>query len=103
MLVHAVYFELHDPSPESVQAAVASCRSLLSGHPGMSFFAAGARGREFARPVNDCAFDVALFTIFADKAAHDRYQEHPRHLKFVAENRERWKSVRVFDSWAAGA
>ena len=41
----------------------------------------------------------ALVTIFTDKAAHDRYQSHPRHLKFVELNTSRWKAVRAFDAW----
>lgn len=102
MLAHAVYFTLHDASPQNLQAALASVRELLSGHEGMTYFAAGRRGEEFARPVNDAAFDVALFTVFRDKAAHDRYQTHPRHLAFVAGNQKLWKSVRVFDAYVEG-
>lgn len=103
MLAHAVYFTLHDPSPRNVTAAVASIRELLSGHDGMTFFAAGPRGAEFARPVNDAQFDVALFTIFTDKAAHDRYQVHPKHLAFIEGHKKLWKSVRVFDAYVEGA
>ena len=36
--------------------------------------------------------------VFANQAAHDAYQEAPRHLQFIAENKETWASVRVFDS-----
>lgn len=103
MLAHAVYFTLRDPSAQNIQAAVASARKLLSGHEGMTYFAAGQRGTEFARPVNDLDFHVALFTVFQDKAAHDRYQIHPRHLAFVKDNHERWQSVRVFDAYVADA
>jgi hypothetical protein len=99
MLAHAVFFTLHESTPETRAAAVASCRRLLSGHEGMIHFSAGERGPEFARPVNDLAFDVALFTIFADKAAHDRYQSDPRHLEFIESNRPLWREVRVFDAW----
>ena len=102
MLAHAVYFTLHDPSTPNLQAALASVRELLSGHEGMTYFAAGLRGREFARPVNDADFDIALFTIFRDKAAHDVYQTHPRHLAFVAAGQKLWKSVRVFDAYVEG-
>jgi hypothetical protein len=65
----------------------------------MLHFFAGERGAEFARPVNDSEFDVALFTVFADRAAHDRYQSHPRHVEFVERNRALWREVRVFDAW----
>ena len=51
------------------------------------------------REVNDLNFDVSLHLVFASKAAHDKYQDHPRHLKFVEENKENWEKVRVFDSY----
>ena len=63
------------------------------------FFAAGVRAEEMAREVNDRAFDVSLHVYFRDKAAHDAYQEHPRHKQFIAEMSANWKTVRVFDSW----
>ena len=41
---------------------------------------------------------MALHLVFKDKASHDKYATHPEHLKFIAENKETWKKVRVFDS-----
>ena len=38
-----------------------------------------------------------------DRAAHDRYQVHPRHQAFIAENKAHWKNVRVFDAETAPA
>ena len=102
MIAHAVYFTLHDPSPAKLQAAIASVREHLSGHEGMSYFAAGLRAAELARPVNDTGFHVALFTVFDDKAAHDHYQTHPRHLAFIEANKALWKTVRVFDAQVEG-
>ena len=52
-----------------------------------------------AREVNDRGFDVSLHVHFRDQAAHDAYQEHPRHKQFIAEMSANWKTVRVFDSW----
>jgi|YNPMSStandDraft_1061717.scaffolds.fasta_scaffold08636_3 Stress responsive A/B Barrel Domain. len=96
-LVHDVYFTLKDKSPEAKAAFVQSCQKYLSGHKDAVWFAAGVRGQEFQRPVNDQEFDVALQVIFKDKAAHDTYQEHPRHLKFIEENKDKWTKVRVWD------
>jgi hypothetical protein len=39
--------------------------------------------------------------VFESRAAHDAYQTAPRHLKFIEENRENWKSVEVYDSYLA--
>ena len=101
-LAHDVYFTLHDASPEARQKLVDACSSYLSGHPGTVFFAVGPRAGEMHREVNDAAFDVSLHVYFADQAAHDAYQEHPRHGTFIEEMSGNWKAVRVFDSWVAG-
>ncbi|HOM16720.1 MAG TPA: Dabb family protein [Thermoguttaceae bacterium] len=96
-LVHDVYFTLKDKTPEAQAAFVESCKKYLSGHKDTVWFAAGVRAGEFQRPVNDQEFDVALQVVFKDKSAHDTYQEHPRHLKFIEENKDRWSKVRVCD------
>ena len=95
---HNVFFSLNDASPAAKAKLVAACKKYLSGHPGTVFFAAGTLAEECNRPVNDRDFDVALHVIFKDKAAHDVYQTAARHLKFIEENKDNWKKVRVFDS-----
>jgi hypothetical protein len=101
IFAHDVYFTLHDASPEARQKLVDACHTHLSGHPGAVFFAAGARAVEMQRAVNDAGFDVSLHLYFADQPAHDAYQEHPRHKRFIEEMGANWKTVRVFDSWIA--
>ena len=98
MLAHNVYFALKDPSTTAKAALLAACRTHLTGHEGVRFFACGTLEAGLDRPVNVRDFDVALHLIFESRADHDRYQEHPRHLRFVAENRDGWANVRVFDS-----
>jgi hypothetical protein len=98
-LAHDVYFTLLDASPEAKRKLVEACRLYLSGHEGTVFFATGVRAEEMTREVNDQAFDVSLHVHFRDRAAHDVYQDHPRHARFIAEMRANWKAVRVFDSW----
>lgn len=101
-LAHDVFFTLNDNSETARQALVAACQKYLSGHEGGVWFAVGTLAKELNRPVNDQAWDVALHVYFKDKAAHDRYQEHPRHLRFIDENKANWKTVRVFDSYVEG-
>jgi quinol monooxygenase YgiN len=98
-LAHDVYFTLRDASPQARQRLVDACRKHLTGHAGTVFFAAGVRAPEMARDVNDRGYDVSLHVYFRDKAAHDAYQDHPRHRQFIAEMNGNWASVRVFDSW----
>jgi hypothetical protein len=102
MLAHNVYFTLNDNSQASIDKLVSGCEKYLTGHPGTVFFAVGKLAAELARPVNDLNFDVALLVVFQDLAAHDEYQKADRHLTFIAENKENWKKVRVFDSLVEG-
>jgi hypothetical protein len=99
VFAHDVYFTLKDASPQARQALVDACRLYLSDHPGTVFFAAGTRAVEMQREVNDRGFDVSLHVCFANRAAHDAYQEHARHKQFIQEMSANWKTVRVFDSW----
>lgn len=98
LLAHIVFFTLKDRSPAARERLVASCHEHLTGHTGTVFFAAGTVVEDLAREVNDRDFDVALHVIFSSRAAHDQYQTADRHLKFIAENKESWARVRVFDS-----
>jgi hypothetical protein len=98
MLAHNVYFTLKDRTDEARAALVAACKSHLTGHPGVTFFACGLLAQDLDRPVNVRDFDVALHVVFETMADHDVYQDAPRHLQFINENREGWASVRVFDS-----
>jgi hypothetical protein len=97
-LAHNVYFTLKEPSPAARKRLLDACRQYLSGHPGTVFFAVGTLAAELQRPVNVRDFDVGLHIVFASRAAHDAYQESPRHQQFLAENRDHWQQVRVFDS-----
>ena len=96
---HDVFFTLKESTPETRQALVDACGEFLTGHEGTVFFAAGTRATEMKRDVNDLDFDVSLHIYFRDEAAHDMYQEHPRHAEFIERMKDNWKSVRVFDSW----
>jgi hypothetical protein len=98
MLAHNVYFALKDNSSAAKTQLLDACTKYLTPHPGIAFFACGILAEELNRPVNDRDFDIGLHIVFTDQAAHDRYQDAPLHHQFVAENKENWKKVRVFDS-----
>jgi hypothetical protein len=102
-LAHMVYFKLLDNSGANKARLLAACKAFLSGHPGTVSFAAGTMAQDFNREVNDRDFDVSLHLVFANKEAHDKYQQHPRHLKFIEENKGNWAKVRVFDSYLSPA
>ena len=99
MLAHSVFFSLNDNSAAAKQKLVAACKKYLASHPGTVFFAAGTLAADLTRPVNDLDYDVALHVVFTEKATHDRYQQAEPHLQFIAESKDNWKKVRVFDSY----
>jgi len=98
-LAHIVFFDLNDDSAEVRQGLVESAQKYLTGHDGTIYFSVGTLVPDLSRPVNDHDFSVALHVVFENRAAHDVYQQHERHLAFIAENKESWKRVRVFDSY----
>jgi hypothetical protein len=100
LLVHNVYFRLHDRSAAAREQLLAACRRYLPGHHGVLFFACGTLAESLVRDVNDRDWDVGLHIIFRDLAAHDVYQDSAAHQQFIAENRATWQKVRVFDSVA---
>jgi hypothetical protein len=102
MIGHMVYFKLKERTPAAREKLVAACDKYLSSHEGTVLYAAGPIAEDFKRDVNDTDWDVALHVVFVNKAAHDKYQNHPEHLKFIEENKETWDKVRVFDSALPG-
>lgn len=97
-VAHMVYFTLKDNSPEAGKKLVAACKKHLTKHPGEVYFAAGTLAESLKREVNVRDWDVALHVVFANMKAHDDYQTAKRHDQFIAENKDNWKQVRVFDS-----
>ncbi len=98
MIGHMVYFKLKDGTPEARKKLVDACKKYLVKHEGIVFFTAGELSDSVKGDLNDRDWDVALHMVFLNKAAHDKYQDHADHLRFIDENKESWSKVRVFDS-----
>ncbi len=98
-LAHMVFFTLKGQSKEARDAFVASCHKYLAGHQGAVSFSVGVIAEDVVEPVSVRDFDVALHVVFEDKAARDKYLEHPRHKEFVEDNKAHFAKVRVFDSY----
>lgn len=97
-LSHVVFFTLKDSSDAAIKTLVDACHKYLKNHPGVVYFGAGTLAKEYARPVNDHAFHVCLNVVFDSRASHDVYQTAPDHLRFIADHKESWEKVRVFDA-----
>ena len=98
MLSHTVFITLRDPSDSAIRQLVNSCHKYLPHHAGVKFFGAGTLTPDLKRPVNDHDFDVAINVVFETRADHDAYQVSEDHLAFIAENKESWERVRIFDA-----
>ena len=97
-LSHVVFFTLKDSSDAAIKTLVDACHKYLKNHPGVVYFGAGTLAKEYARPVNDHAFHVCLNVVFDSRASHDVYQTAPDQLRFIADHKESWEKVRVFDA-----
>lgn len=95
---HMVYFKLKESTPEAREKLVAACDKYLADHEGVLFYSAGPVSDELKNPFGDRDWDVALHLVFENKAAHDKYDAHPDHKKFIEENKDAWAKVKVFDS-----
>jgi hypothetical protein len=97
-LAHMVFFTLTEKTDANRKRLVEACKKYLDGHDGVTYFSVGTLNADLKREVNDRDFDVALHLVFKTRAAHDQYQEHPRHKAFIEEGKGLWSKVRVFDS-----
>ncbi|MCA9039979.1 MAG: Dabb family protein [Planctomycetaceae bacterium] len=96
-LHHNVFFTLKDKSPEKVESLLGAIDKYLTNHDGVLHCSGGKLVPDLARPVNDHNFEVGLNVIFETREHHDVYQTAERHLQFIAEQKENWEQVRVFD------
>lgn len=99
MLSHTVFFTLKDSSDAACQKLIDAGHKFLKPHDGIVFFGLGRLAAEYDRPVNDRVFHIALNVVFQNKEAHDVYQVSAMHLEFIADGKENWEQVRVFDAY----
>ncbi|PWJ57573.1 stress responsive alpha/beta barrel protein [Dyadobacter jejuensis] len=96
MFIHNVFFWLKDKSNDADRAAllkgIESLKSIESVHTAYVGTPAGTN-----RPVIDASYDFAEILVFEDEAAHDVYQIHPIHTKFVEDCAHLWEKVVIYD------
>ena len=96
--IHSVYFWLQEGgTQDDAERLSAGCREHLTNIPGVQRieigFPAGTQ-----RAVVDNSYGVALLIEFADAAAHDLYQDHPDHHRFVETCKSLWSRVQIYDA-----
>lgn len=50
------------------------------------------------RPIIERSYSYSLLLVFENKIAHDEYQTHPVHLKFIGNCSMLWSRVLIYDS-----
>jgi hypothetical protein len=96
MFIHSVYFWLREDLSDEERAAFRRGVETLKAVPSVKFMDIGVPATT-SRPVIDSSYSVAEIAVFDDEAAHDIYQEHPIHLKFVEDCSAFWTRVLVYD------
>ena len=99
--LHMVYFWLREGGTSEDAAELAQgCRTYLPSIPGVLRLEVGFPAGT-PRDVVDNSYGVALLVEFADSAAHEVYQEHPEHYRFIEQCSSLWSKVQVYDSIVA--
>jgi len=96
MFSHVVIFWTQPNSPNAPDEVIAAANQYLAPISGIVHFQGGKMVRSH-RDVVDQTYQVGLCIQFETKKAHDEYQEHPSHLKFVASCQTLWTKVTVYD------
>ena len=93
--IHTVFFWLREGA--DAQTLAQGCQTHLAGIAGVQRLAVGfPAGTD--REVVDSTYGVMLLIEFADAAAQAVYQEHPDHLRFIAQCAHLWSRVQVYDT-----
>ncbi len=97
MLVHTVFFWLKNAGNAADLVALRQGTETLTT---ISEISTAYIGQPAAtrRDVIDYSYDLSLTFIFATPADQEIYQEHPTHLKFVADCAHLWQRVQVYDA-----
>ena len=99
MLVHTVFFNFTETSSEAdIQSCADDARSLLGKIETVKALYIGSPADTEVRPVSVRDFDLCLTVIFNSIADHDGYQVHSLHDDFIANNKNNWAKVRVYDA-----
>ena len=97
VFVHHVYFWLKAPGDAQAREALIAGLRTLTAVPEVLWSHIGVPA-ESERGVVDDSYSVSWLVFLADKAAEDRYQVDPIHLKFVADCSALWERVVVYDT-----
>ena len=96
MFVHHVFFWMNDLSEDEFKAFETGVKTL----PMIELVKFGDVGMPGGtdRPVIEKSYSYSLLLVFENKSAHDEYQIHPIHKKFIDDCSHLWNQVLIYDS-----
>ncbi len=98
MLYHCVYFWLKPELTAEQRAAFRAGVETLKGIKSVEKISIGVPAATTKRPVVESSYDVAAIVECKDVAAEAAYQVDPLHLAFVANCKQYWTKVVIYDS-----
>ena len=99
MLVHTVFFKFTESSTEAdVQSCADDARNLLGKIETVKALYVGSPADTEVRPVSVRDFDLSLTVLFENIDDQNVYQDHPLHDEFIANSKENWAKVSVYDA-----
>ena len=97
--IHTVLF--YTNSADDAQKVAAGCKKHLADIPFVKRFSVGFPAGT-PRDVVDNSYGTLLLIEFDDAAGCAAYDTHPDHQAFIAENKEFWTRVQVYDAVISG-
>lgn len=97
-LVHHVYFWLKNPGSKADLNKLIEGLTSLKAIKQLRVAKIGVPASTEKRDVVDNSYRISWLNIFDDVKAHDEYQVHPVHVKFVESYKHLWEKVVVYDS-----
>ncbi|MEO5977706.1 MAG: Dabb family protein [Chryseolinea sp.] len=97
-LVHHVFFWLKNPDSKEDLAKLVAGLKTLKKIESIREIHIGVLASTEKRDVVDTSYQASELMFFDDLAGQKIYQDHPIHLKFVADCSMLWEKVVVYDS-----
>ena len=94
--IHMVFFWLKDST--DADAFIQATKEFVSKVEVVRAFHLG-KPAGTPREVVDNSYSVSLVVTFDSKEDQDIYQNHPVHVQYVEDNKDKWTTVKIFDSW----
>ncbi len=97
MFVHHVFFWMKD---DLTSGALKKFENGVKTLPAIELVKFGDVGKPAGtnRVVIERSYSYSLLLVFENRSAHDDYQIHPIHKKFVEDCSDLWSKVLIYDS-----